>query len=419
MGAGCRGVHWSVIALGALTLSIPDGYSIGAVLLLASSAICLGRGSRPSLSVPVTLYICASIFYVLVWVTATVREDLSLSALDQPLRFIVAIPVLLALWKTNVLSSFAWMAIVVSCLAAAGWAALQVFILGRSRADGIVNTEHFGLVCSVFFGFALAGALWGVLKGKPTRFPAIMLLGAMSALIALGLSGTRAAWLGAFVVFPLFLLTLIKFNRTKAASVALGIGVLMTLGAYFVPQTGLSNRVEQTLTDLNGFSEETHYGSIGRRFEVWRGAIYLWKGSPLVGVGERGFEKGIEELASAGSIQSTVSGFRHAHNDWIDMLTKHGLVGLLVLLAIYGMPFFIFLRGFYVAKTPEVLVASLAGLGLIGNYIVFSMAHQALGSNIGVMTYAFWVPVLIGGVMGELVERSTAPAVDSDESVGG
>lgn len=399
-GCKCPSVHWGVVATAALTLSIPDGYSLGAVWLLLAAIICLFRSGCPSFPPAVTLYVLASATYFMLWVTGAVRDDLGVSALDQPSRFIFAIPVVLALWNIDALRLSTWVAVVVSCVGAAGWAFWQVVLLGLPRADGIANTENFGLVCAVFFGFALSGALWGALKNKPSAFITLMLLGAVAALVGLALSGTRAAWVGAFGVIPLFLVTLLKLKRFKAAGVAVSVGVLMAAAAYSIPQTGLSDRVGKTVADLSGFGAETYYGSVGRRFEAWRGAISLWQESPLVGVGEHGFRTGMEELAAAGFVEPSVSGFRHAHNDWLDMLAKHGPAGLLVLMAIYGVPLVIFLRGFYVAHSPEVLVASVAGLSLVGNFVMFSMAHQALGSNIGIMTYAFWVPVLIGGVLG-------------------
>ncbi|BBI60630.1 hypothetical protein HSBAA_19360 [Vreelandella sulfidaeris] len=55
-------------------------------------------------------------------------------------------------------------------------------------------------------------------------------------------------------------------------------------------------------------------------------------------MGANGYAEAMQALADEGLIIERAAEFGHAHNEFIDSFAKRGLVGLVVLLAIYLVP---------------------------------------------------------------------------------
>jgi O-antigen ligase len=93
----------------------------------------------------------------------------------------------------------------------------------------------------------------------------------------------------------------------------------------------LKHRVSSIVTSV---SAEDERGSTGNRIELWKGALIIFKKSPLLGTGIGDFTADINELIAAGEIKK-VPVTDHAHNIFLQSLATQGIVGLLILLSLF------------------------------------------------------------------------------------
>ncbi|MCP1328171.1 O-antigen ligase, partial [Halomonas sp. 707D4] len=135
--------------------------------------------------------------------------------------------------------------------------------------------------------------------------------------------------------------------------------------------------------------------SLGLRFEMWRGAASLIGERPILGWGESGYAEQMQALGERGVISPVAAEFGHAHNDFIDATAKRGLIGLVILLALYLVPMRLFAPGL---SHPDLTVRSLAVAGTLlpVAYIDFGLSQTFMAHNSGAMFYAFWLAVWWG-----------------------
>jgi O-antigen ligase len=219
------------------------------------------------------------------------------------------------------------------------------------------------------------------------------------------LSGSRGGWIGLPVVaFVLYKSYGHRFSKSVKALVIAGL-MLVGLAVYSLPQTGLQGRVQEAVNDISSYySDENRDTSLGLRFEMWRGASQLIMERPLLGWGEAGYAEAMSELGEQGEITYKASQYDHAHNEFIDALAKRGVIGLVVLLALYFVPLRLFASGL---KHPSLETRSLAVAGtlLAVGYIDFGLSQAFLAHNSGVMFYAFWLSLLWGCYRVQLIKH--------------
>ena len=113
-------------------------------------------------------------------------------------------------------------------------------------------------------------------------------------------------------------------------------------------------------------------------------------------------------MADRDVIAEEIATFNHAHNDWLNVLAKKGLFGAIWLFAVYAIPLAFFMKRLIRSVDRETCILATAGAMLVINFVTYGMAHNALGSNNGVMTYAFWLAVITGGLVERQRERQHA-----------
>ncbi|MBE0404484.1 O-antigen ligase family protein [Halomonas sp. FME16] len=381
---------------GALSLVVPSGYSIGALLLLLGGlALPLLRPglslSRQDWLVMLVMALYASIFMLMAWLNGDGSREF-----DRPSRFLLAIPALLLIMGYPPRLSVMWSGFALGAIGAGSWAIWQKLFMGISRASGYTHVIQFGNLSVLLGILCLAGMGWAALQPHRKSWLLLLALGAAMGMIGSLFSGSRGGWVG----FPLILFVLYRSygqvwsTKWKAAAV---LAIVVGGGTVFaLPQTGVQERVFQGVDDISRYvSGETQNTSLGARFEMWKGASYLIANKPLFGWGENGYKDGIATLAERGAVNPVILQYSHAHNDFIDTFAKRGLVGLTVLLLVYLVPMKLF--GEYSRHADlEVRSVAVAGTLLSVAYIDFGLTQTFLGHNSGAMMYAFLLAILWG-----------------------
>lgn len=387
-------VSGAVFLMGALTLIAPSGYSLGAALLLLASALLVPRTAY-ALSLHDRLIIVALLGYGAV-VAGLSAIDLGVRGVDRPLRFLLAIPVLLLILRFPPRWAWLWAGLACGAMAAGSWALWLKLLHGVERVSGFLHPIQFGNLSMLLGVLCVAGLGWAVVQRQRYAWCALLLAGALLGMLGSLLSGSRGGWVG----LPVMGWVLYRgYGRQLSHSVkvaAVGAVLVFAVSAYSLPHTGVQHRAHEAVSDIRLYiSGEQRDTSLGLRFEMWRGASQLIRERPLLGWGEVGYQAGQQQLAEQGVISPVAAEFGHAHNEFIDALAKRGVVGLGVLLMLYILPLRLFAPGLQHADLRLRAIA-VAGTLLPVAYIDFGLSQAFLAHNSGVVVYAFWLAVLWG-----------------------
>lgn len=394
----------------AIALVVPSGYSLGAVLLLLGGLGMLLVRRLPALERHDMLIIGVFVAYALVVVLEAWWDGQGSRGMDRPLRFLLALPALLLLLRFPPRAGAVWAGLAVGGIAAGGWAGWQKLIEGVERAGGHTYVIQFGNISMLSAILCAAGLGWAFQQRRATAWAALLALGIVGGVLGSLFSGTRGGWVG----IPVVLWVLYRGYgrdlslrwRGGALLAVLVVGVL----AFAVPQTGVQERVAEAFEDIERYvNQESRTSSLGARFEMWKGASQLIVEKPLLGWGENGYQLGMQQLADEGVIDPFIPNYDHAHNEFIDATAKRGVLGLVVLLALYLVPMRLFARHM---TTPDLHLRAfaIAGVLLPVAYFDFGLSQVFLAHNSGVMVYAFLLPVLWAALRHRQAQLAQQPA---------
>ncbi|SJN12171.1 O-antigen ligase [Halomonas citrativorans] len=384
-----------VFLMGALALIVPSGYSIGPVMLLLLSGLLLVK-PLPYKLAPRDLWVIAALSSYGLVVGMFSLLELSTRELDRPVRFLLAVPVLLLILRVPPRLSWLWSGIAVGAIGAGTLAAWQKLIEDVGRADGFLHPIQFGNLSMLLGVLCLAGLGWAAVQRFRYTWMALLLTGALCGMLGSLFSGSRGGWVG----LPIIGLVLYRsyghcFSvRVKLSMV--GFVTLLLAALYMLPEVGLQKRVHEAVSDISSYvTGEERDTSLGLRFEMWQGATQLIAERPLLGWGEAGYQAAMHKLGEEGDISLAASTFDHAHNDIIDAFAKRGVFGVAALLCLYLVPLRMFASGLQHSNL-EIRALAVAGTLLSVAYIDFGLSQTFFAHNSGAMFYAFWLAVLWG-----------------------
>lgn len=387
----------AIFLLGALALIVPSGYSLGAVMLLLGSTVLLFKRPVFNLQRQDWLVIAALVAYTAIGLLEAWWDGQGTRGADKPIRFLLAVPVMLLVMAYPPRLSWMWAGLAVGAMGAGAWAGWQKMAEGLSRATGHTNAIQFGNLSMLLGILCLAGLGWAVVQPRRKAWVSFLIVGASFGILGSLFSGSRGGWVG----FPFVLLVLYRgygrhFSRGLKAVAVLFVVAAVAL-VYALPQTGVQPRVHQAYDDVVRYiAGESRTSSVGARFEMWKGASHLIVEKPVIGWGKDGYKIGMQALADEGVVDHQIANrYDHAHNEFIDAFAKRGVIGLAVLLALYLVPMRFFAKQFG-SSDLELRSLAVAGVLLSVAYIDFGLSQAFLTHNSGVMMFAFWLAVLWG-----------------------
>jgi len=145
------------------------------------------------------------------------------------------------------------------------------------------------------------------------------------------------------------------------------------------------------------FSTAPLRNSVDERFEMWRAAWRMARRHPWWGVGFGGYASAAARLARAGRAPPFVAAYEHPHNDLLDALASGGIVGLVVLLLLYGVPLALFVRA---ARDPAPSVRAAASMGLlvVVGFFVFGLTEAMFVHSLVIGWYALTVGAVAAAI---------------------
>lgn len=392
-------------AVPALTLCLPSGYSYGAAALLLLALAWAPRWWRQPLADRRVVWLAWAVAAMgLVWALDATLSQEGARGFDKPLRFLAALPCLLLACRYPPRPLALWLGVATGAVGGGVLALVQYGLYGLERANGFTNAIQFGNL-SLLLG--LMSAL-GLLAVGPAAMPqwsdrarlalrVWLVLGAVLGAVGSLLSQSRGGWLALLLALPVLWLAA-RPVLTRGTVVA-GLSGLLLLGAT-LPWTEplLNDRLAQATEEVQAYQEDGNAeSSVGHRLAHWKMAFEMGLEKPLLGWNLAGYTAEKARLVANRQVQSSVLLYSHAHNEYLDLFVKRGLLGLGALLLLYGLAF----RHFWPrerdrqAAVPGVLALQLAGLALVVCYAGFGLTQVFLSHNNGTMFLLFMLLLLV------------------------
>ena len=322
------------------------------------------------------------------------HHDLLARYFDSDARFLLAIPVLLALrhigTKTLAIMQYAFPLGAIAALVAV----MAANPGGRIDAStSYMNHIHLGDMALLLGFLSLFSLNW--LQADHQLVKLLKIMGLIAGLTVSALSGTRGGWMA----IPVFVFVFIYFRTNgrlfnKLLLAMLLIGVLGLLGYFFIEP--IHQRLWMIYSDLSQFSGGHADTSIGVRLQLWNAAFHLIAQNPVFGVGAAGFARAMDGLSAAGFITPIAAGLGkgEVHNEILAHTVRFGIFGLASILAVYFVPFVIFLRAAR-SKIQQKNVAAMMGMCVTLGFFVFGLTVETFDLKMTAAFYSLTVAVLL------------------------
>ena len=402
----------------ALALWLPSGYSWGALLLLlcalASAPQWLGRPVARS-----TWWLVASVLCMLAIALLDVGIPWELGRFDKPGKYLLALPCIFCLQAFPPDPAWLWRGVFAGACGSGLIALYQTLVQALPRATGYTNAIQYGNL-SLLLGLMCAAVLlahWGRWHaGQRLGWVVALLLGCLGSL----LSESRGGWLALVLVLPVGAWLLRRRSQRRlvlrsAAAVALVLAALLAFKGAELQQR-LDKGYSEALSYQHNGDAST---SVGHRLEHWRMAWDMAQQRPWLGWGRSGYEQEKARRVAAGLVQASVLQYHHAHNELLDLLVKHGLLGIGALAGFYGVPLWLFWpRQRRLLDTAGHLDRTALALCLVGvllplSYFAFGWTQVFLAHNSGNMFYLFMCLLVHAALQARLqpqVAHTSVPA---------
>lgn len=246
----------------------------------------------------------------------------------------------------------------------------------------------FGLVAFVFSLYFI--------QTKQYWFVVFLIVAGVLGIASSFLSASKGGWI-ALVTVPFVFMALFK-TRSERFKFLLSVLILLlvTLILLVFTENQAKTRLIHAWNEIQNILVEGDFSgrSLGYRIQIWEVSLLAFLSNPLFGIGVGEFYAFKYNLILAGEASEGIVRFKHAHNEYLTILSGMGLLGFIV----YAL-FFRWLWRFFMnalnSGNKENKVIGLAGLVTIVCYLDFSLTESFLSSHLGASAFYFLITLFV------------------------
>lgn len=389
VGGRQRTAHWlaqiGLFCLPALVLTVPINLLPYGLLLLASTLLApeLLWRARHMAGQPVKVLTWLMLAVLALGLLSVLLFEQGLRDVDNRSRFVV-IP-WIALWVCALRPDLRWLwrgalAGLLVTFAMSLWQVLQ----GAPRAELFTNAivlADIVMVLMVLLVFCRPSRRWSlVIVGMAAGCGTIVLTGSR---------GVFAALLALLVVLALSLRWRTGTARLSVLAGMLAIGATLLLS---VPELRHQVRLSELHSDMQRMEQGDSDSSAGARVERLQVAWDTFLDHPLVGVGIGHFDDAMQRVpVCRENPDEQRCHLGHAHNDVAEWAATQGMPGLLLLLAVYGVPLWVFVRLHRRSGRSTFRGPAAAGIMIVATYVLCGLTQSMFAHQ---MTASFYVTIV-------------------------
>ncbi|SHI49528.1 O-antigen ligase family protein [Pollutimonas bauzanensis] len=394
-------VSLSVFLFFAPMLSVPAGYTTGAVLLLLASFCSLAKRPCQQLTREDKTLISLLVAIFAVSLFSFLYHGNAIRSMDLPSRYLLAVPILLLMLKVPPRLSWWWAGMVVGCVSGAGVAFWQIELLQANRAVGYTGVIQFGNLGMMMGVFCAAGLFWAKAQGRYARYWQLALLvGLLAGAYVSIASGSRGGWLALPFVAPVFCAAFLSRRNLKQAFAVLAVlCVGLTVVATTVPS--IETRYDEAVSEIQKYqTQRVSNTSLGLRLEMWHALTLMIPQKPLLGWSESNYKAEMQRLVAEDKVKADVLTMANTHNNYLEFLAFQGVAGLLPVLALLLTALWYFCKRLR-SINITVRVLAVCGASLLVAYSLFGMSQVMLGRNNTLLFFVIALTVTWGAMRRE------------------
>jgi len=380
-----------------LVLTVPDGYNIAGITVLLLSIINLifNKPRDFNFSTKEKFLLASLILLPFLVALDVLCRDLRFRYLDYYLRFILVIPIFLALRQTKVNLTPFIIGIMAGAIGSGIFATYQFVYINPTDVHGHIMKINFGNISLLLGMMSFAG----LLLLNEVRFKKIMLIVSLLAFVmgfsASILSGTRGAWLSLPFFIALFFIISPITKNFKALSIT---ALLIILFVTYTSNDHFKIRLNSAYNNANSYFDGNSQAintSTGLRLEMWKAAWKIFREQPIFGIGSGRYLKILENKIKSGDAPK-MHLFDHPHSEPLYILVSLGLCGFAAYLFLYISAGYYFYSSLIQSSTNTIKYLSALGLMVVGSFFIFGLTNYSFGHQIMVIFFALVVASMAG-----------------------
>ncbi len=384
-----------VFAFPVLILCVPRGAGVflagvGVLALLGWRG--MGRAWREHANVLTPLAVSVLAFLA-VHLVSKLHFHTPWNVIDNPSRALLAVLTCWVIARAAPDPARLWRGISVGLFLALLIVGYQYFALHSERPSAWVQAIAFANMVAVL-------ALVGFARPGESRIAhAEAWFNVICGVLILMLNGTRGAVVAMLVtVVPMLLIRYRRFT-VRMFAVAVATVVVLAVGAYLVPTSPVSKRVDDAVTEIQQYRQGNIETSVGARLKIWHLGMQSFAKHPWTGVGVGQFARILHDSPFCQQTQSVACVLEHAHNDVVEAASTTGIPGLLTLLGLFLVPAALFaqaLRACRAGGNDEGVSVGGAGLGVVMASLICGLTQVTMAHQANVVFYAGLIGLLLG-----------------------
>jgi len=384
-----------VFAFPVLILCVPRGAGVflagvGVLALLGWRG--MGRAWREHAYVLTPLAI-AVLAFITVYVGSKLYFHTPWNVIDNPSRMLLAILTCWVIVRAAPNPDWLWHGITVGLF-------LALLIVGYQKFGLAIERPSAWIQAIAFANMVAALALVGFARpGESRAVHAEAWINILLATMILMLNGTRGAVVAMLVTAVPMLL--IRYRRLSVRTFALAVAAVavLAIGAYLVPNSPVSKRVDDAVTEIQEYRQGNIETSVGVRLKIWHIGLQYFSEHPWTGVGVGQFARILHASEFCQSTKSLACVLEHAHNDIVEAASTAGVPGLITLLGLFLVPATLFARAKRASRTswnPQGVSLGGAGLGVVMASLICGLTQVTTAHQANVVFYAGLIGMLLG-----------------------
>lgn len=272
---------------------------------------------------------------------------------------------------------------------------LEGFVTLGARGGGQVHGAPiiFGNLAMLFGVLSLVLSSYFFQQNKKLFYILILsgLLGVLSSL----LSGTRGGWI-VLLTLPFLIIAALEAKKPWKWLLLYFTFSVCFIAALLLTENPIGFRIVQLFNEVKILITNPDYsgGSLGARLVFWEVSWSAFLSSPIIGIGIGEFYAYKQALVEAGAIPGHLAKFKHSHNEFLSILSNHGLVGVIFYISFFTWLFFVF-KTFLSSKIIEIKRLGLLGIVTLICYFEFSLTESFFSSQLGLAAFYFIIVLLV------------------------
>lgn len=393
-----RIVMLTLLSYPILLLTVQGGMNGLLFLLVVTSLLYLFRRPKSTTSslwdnysIPFAIAMASPIVAVLL--SEVYHGALHAPPFDSPSRFLLAIPVFLALRQMNIRTlSFLQYGLPLGALSAL-FVAMTTWHNWEVNHSYFVNSIHFGDMALILGFLSLFSINWE--HRDRVSVLILKIFGFLAGLYLSIQSNARGGWVAFPILMFIWWLSHHQENSWLKRIVAILFILLVALLGYELIGM-VQHRMDSIYQDFADFHQGNKDTSIGIRLQLWQAACSLFSENPIFGVGPGGFAQMMTPLSNSGMLTPIAASYGRGevHNEILAKAAELGIFGVLSIVSVYVIPLMIFIRSMR-SRVSQEKVAALMGICLVMGFFIFGLTVEIFNLKMTVAFYSLTLAVLL------------------------